>query len=144
MNKTILIAVLAGAALADAPKPPSTEEALVASPAGAKFAPVHLAGMPEGAQGAMIGVDPATKGATSYAKLPPKYHLPMHWHSYAEYSALISGNATLTLDGKKHDLTPGSYVVIPAKAHHELDCGAGGDCLILTRRAGPTDYNFVK
>ena len=144
MHKSILIAMLAGAALADAPKPPSTEEALVATPAEAKFAPVVLKGMPEGALGAMIGVDPATRGATTYAKVPAKYHLPMHWHSFAEYSALISGSATFTLDGKRYELGPGSYLVIPAKAHHELDCGAGSECLILTRRAGPTDYNFVK
>ena len=95
MHRSILLAVLAGAALADAPKPPSTEEALVADPADAKFAPVTVPGVPAGAQGAMIGVDPSTKGATTYAKLPAKYHFPMHWHSFAEYTALISGSATL-------------------------------------------------
>ena len=57
---------------------------------------------------------------------------------------MISGSATLLLDGKPHELVPGSYVVIPAKTHHELDCGASGECLLLTRRAGPMDYNFVK
>lgn len=144
MNKTILLALLAGAALADAPKPPSTEEALVADPADAKFAPVNLPGMPAGAMGAMIGVDPQTKGATTYAKLPPKYHLPMHWHSHPEYSVLVSGAATLTLDGKPYELVPGSYVVIPPKMQHSLDCAAKSHCLILTRRGGPTDYNFVE
>ena len=144
MHRAILLAVLAGAALADTPKPPSTEEALVADPAEARFAPVTVPGVPAGAQGAMIGVDPSTKGATTYAKLPAKYHFPMHWHSFAEYTALISGSATLLLDGKPHELVPGSYVVIPAKTRHELDCGASSECLLLTRRAGPTDYNFVK
>ena len=57
---------------------------------------------------------------------------------------MISGSAALLLDGKPHELVPGSYVVIPAKTHHELDCGASGECLLLTRRAGPMDYNFVK
>ena len=144
MHKSILLAVLAGAALADAPKPPSTEEALVADPAEAKFAPVNVPGMPAGAQGAMIGVDPNTKGATTYAKLPAKYHFPAHWHSFTEYTVLISGAATLSIDGKPHELVPGSYVVIPAKTKHELDCGAASECLLLTRRGGPTDYNFVK
>jgi quercetin dioxygenase-like cupin family protein len=144
MNKSIWLAVLASAALADAPKPPSTEEALVADPAEAKFAPVTVPGIPAGAQGAMIGVDPSTRGATTYTKLPAKYHLPAHWHSFAEYSVLVSGSATFTLDGKPHELVPGSYVVIPARTKHELDCGAAGECLLLTRRAGPTDYNFIK
>src|SRR5436305_1043386 len=143
MYKPILIALLAGAAFgADAPKPPSTEEALVADPGEAKFAPVTIPGMPPGAQGAMIGVDPATKGATTYAKIPAGFHFPMHWHSYPEYSVLISGSATLSIDGKSHELKPGSYFVIPAKAKHDLDCKA--ECLLLTRRGGPTDYNFVK
>ncbi len=144
MTRTILLALVASAALADAPKPPSTEDAMVADPGDAKFAPVNVPGMPAGALGAMIGVDPQTKGATTYAKLPAKYHLPMHWHSHAEYSVLVSGAATLTLDGKPYELVPGSYVIIPAKMQHSLDCAAKGQCLILTRRGGPTDYNFVE
>jgi quercetin dioxygenase-like cupin family protein len=144
MSRSILLALLASSALAaDAPKPPSTEEALVADPAEAKFAPVNLPGVPPGVQGAMVGVDPATKGATTYAKIPAKYHFPAHWHSYAEYTVLISGAATLVIDGKPHPVVPGSYFVIPAKTKHELECGAA-ECLLLTRRAGPTDYNFVK
>ena len=143
MHKSILLAVLASAALADAPKPPSTEEMLVADPGDAKFAPVTVPGVPPGVQGAMVGVDPNTKGATTYAKFPPNYHFPAHWHSYAEYSVLISGAATFVLDGKAHQLVPGSYFVIPAKTKHELTCGAQ-ECLLLTRRAGPTDYNWVK
>ena len=27
---------------------------------------------------------------------------------------------------------------------HQFTCGPGADCLLLTRRAGPTNYNFVK
>jgi quercetin dioxygenase-like cupin family protein len=143
MCKPILVALLAGAAFgADAPKPASTEEAMVVGLAEAKFAPVTVPGVPPGVQGAMIGVDPTTKGATTYAKIPGGFHFPMHWHSYAEYTVLISGSGTLSIDGKSHELKPGSYFVIPARAKHDLDCNA--DCLLLTRRAGPTDYNFVK
>jgi quercetin dioxygenase-like cupin family protein len=56
---------------------------------------------------------------------------------------LVAGKAILTVDGKPHDLVPGSYAVIPAKAQHKLDCAAGAECLILTRRAGATDFHFV-
>jgi quercetin dioxygenase-like cupin family protein len=125
------------------PKPPSTEELLAADPASAKWMPATTPGVPAGAQVALVGVDPTTGGATAYAKFPPGYHLPLHWHSHAEYSVLLSGKANLTAAGKQHALEPGSYVVIPAKVQHELTCGAGAECVLLTRRAGPTDYNFV-
>ena len=45
--------------------------------------------------------------------------------------------------GKEHQIVPGSYFVIPAKTVHQLTCGTGAECVLLTRRAGPTDYNFV-
>ena len=126
------------------PPPPSTEEVLVTDPATAKFAPATLAGLPKGVENALIGVDPKTGGATAYAKIPGGVKIPMHWHTYAEYSALLAGKATLMLDGKTHAMRPGSYVVIPGKAHHDVTCDQGAACLLLTRRAGPIDYNFVK
>ena len=145
----LAFSLLAAAARADEaaakpPPPPSTEEALVAGPATAKFAPATVAGLPKGLENALIGVDPKTGGATAYAKIPAGAKVPMHWHTHAEYTALLAGKGTLTLDGKAHAVQAGSYVVIPGKSHHELTCDAGADCLLLTRRAGPLDYNFVK
>ena len=143
MRKWLLVLVLASGANAQAPTPPSTEDKLVADPSTAKFTPITVPGFAPGAEGATIGVDPNTKGPTGYAKFPAKYRIPPHWHSYAEYATVISGKATLTLDGKPHDLSAGSYVVIPAKTTHELTCGAS-TCLVISRRAGPADYNWVK
>jgi len=48
------------------------------------------------------------------------------------------------LDGKQHEISPEATPVIPAKMVHQFTCGPGADCLLLTRRAGPTDYNFIK
>lgn len=137
-----LVALLIAAA--GAANPPSTEDALVANVATAKFVESTTPNAPKGSQGAMIGVDPVTKGATAYAKSAAGTGLPAHWHSFPEYTVLISGSGTLMLDGKKHEVAPGSYFVIPAKMVHQFTCGQGGDCLVLTRRGGPTDYNFVK
>jgi quercetin dioxygenase-like cupin family protein len=136
--------LLAAAAVADAPKPPSTEEALVASVESAKFVESTTPNSPKGSQAAMIGVDPSTKGVTGYGKTPAGTGLPAHWHASAEYTALLAGRGTLTLDGKQHQVGPGGYFVIPAKMVHQFTCSQGTDCLLLTRRAGPTDYNFVK
>ena len=136
--------LLAAAALADAPKPPSTEEALVANVASARFTDSTTPNSPKGSQAAVIGVDPNTKGATVYAKTPAGTGLPAHWHSATEYTVLLAGKGTLTLEGKQHEVAAGGYVVIPPKMVHQFVCSAGTDCLLLTRRGGPTDYNFVK
>jgi quercetin dioxygenase-like cupin family protein len=143
MYKWLLILMLAASANAQAPGPPSTEEKLVADPSTAKFTPIAVPGFAPGAQGAVIGVDPNTKGPTGFAKFPPKYRIAPHWHSYAEYVTVISGKATLTLDGKPYQMAPGSYAVIPAKTTHDLTCGAS-ECLVISRRAGPADYNWAK
>jgi quercetin dioxygenase-like cupin family protein len=143
MQRWILVVMLACTARAEAPQPPSTEEILVTDPTTAKFSPITTSGFAPGAQAAPIGVDPNTKGATGYAKFPPKYQVAPHWHSYAEYVTVVKGPATLTLDGKRYEMVAGSYAVIPAKAKHELVCGAS-ECLVISRRAGPVDYNWVK
>ena len=135
--------LFAAVALADAPQP-STEDALVAHVSTAKFIESKTPNSPKGSQGAVIGVDPNTKGTTTYARTPAGNGLPAHWHSFAEYTVFLAGNGTLVLDGKQHEISPGSYAVIPAKMVHQFTCGPGADCLLLTRRAGPTDYNFVK
>ena len=135
----ILIPLLLAAA-----EPPSTEEALVANLETANFVESKTPNSPKGSRAAVIGVDPNTKGATAYAVTPAGTGLPAHWHSHPEYTVLLSGKATLTLDGKPHKVAQGSYFVIPAKMVHQLTCDAGADCTLLTRRGGPTDYNFVK
>jgi quercetin dioxygenase-like cupin family protein len=136
--------LLSAVASADAPKPPSTEDAIVARLEDAKWAPAKAPGIPEGIVGAPIAVDPKTKGPLGYARFPSGLQLPAHWHSYAEYSTLLSGKATLTVDGKPHELSAGSYFSIPAKVKHDLKCGADADCIVLTRRAGPVDYHWVE
>ncbi len=150
MSKKAFTAVmlLVGAvvfAQAQAPaKPPSSEDALVANLSDAKWAAPNLPEVPPGVMAAPIAVDPKTGGPMGYAKFPPKYVFPMHWHSHPEYTLLISGKASFTLDGKTHQLLPGAYVMIPAKAHHTVTCSAESECVLFTRRGGPIDYHFVK
>jgi quercetin dioxygenase-like cupin family protein len=143
MRKLLPLLFIAGATLADAPQPPSTEETLVATLATAKFTESKSPGMPKGLQSAVLGIDPNTKGLTNYARTPAGAGLAAHWHSFAEYTVLLAGTGTLVIAGKEHQIVPGSYFVIPAKTVHQLTCGTGAECVLLTRRAGPTDYNFV-
>ncbi len=144
MRPVLILLVATAAVAADAPKPPSTEDATVASPATAKFVESTTPNSPKGAQQALIGVDPNTRGPTAYAKTPAGTGLPAHWHAYPEYTVLLSGSGTLMLDGKQHQVSSGGYFIVPAKVPHQFTCSAAGDCLLLTRRGGPTDYNFVK
>ena len=138
---TLLLAV---AARADAPKLPSPEDKLSAQVAEAKWVVPKVPGMPPGPMASPIAADPTSGASIAYTKLPAGYTLPLHWHSTTEYTVLISGKATLKVDGKPIDVAPGTYVVIPPKSQHELTCASGSECLLLTRRSGPTDYNWVK
>lgn len=63
--------------------------------------------------------------------------------SHAEYTTIVAGKGTFTLDGKPHEVQAGSDLVIPAKVHHALVRAAAAGCVLLTRRVGPTDYSFV-
>ena len=143
MSVAAVALLLALGASADGPKPPSTEDSFVASVADAKWVVPKIPGFPSGVMASPIAVDPGSGQSVGYAKFAPGVSFPLHWHSATEYSVLLAGKATLTVDGKAHELAPGSYFVIPAKAQHKLDCAAGADCLLLTRRGGPTDYHFV-
>lgn len=135
--------LLAPVARSDAPaKPPSTEDAQVVHLKDVQWTPAKLKEFPPGAMSAVIAVDPQTGGSIGYGKFPPGAALPSHWHSFAEYTVLLSGSATFTVDGKSMVLAPGDFIVIPAKAHHRLTCGPSVECVVFTRRAGPTDYHF--
>jgi quercetin dioxygenase-like cupin family protein len=134
---TILVALMIAAAT-----PPSTEDTQVVHLKDAKFTPAK--GMPEGVFSAPIGVDPNTKGGTGYAKLTSGTKLGEHTHSFAEYTALIKGNGTLTVEDKSYEIEPGDYFILAKGTRHSLTCKQGGDCVLITRRAGPTDYNFTK
>jgi len=140
---SILVAVLPVVAIAADSKPPSTEDGQVAHVKDAKWNPPKLP-IPPGAMGSPIAVDPVSGGSIGYAKFTPGYAFPKHWHSATEYTTVISGKARFTVEGKSYDLEPGSYIVIQPKAHHEVTCAPGAECVLLTRRAGPTDYNWVK
>ncbi|HEY7953752.1 MAG TPA: cupin domain-containing protein [Polyangia bacterium] len=125
------------------PLPPSTEDLLIASPQHAAWVPSEKLGMPAGAEVALIGADPISTGPTMYLKARAGWHLPSHWHIHTSYLTLVTGRVTLTIDGKKHALVPGSFVVIPSRAKHELTCAPGAECLLVDRRSGPVDLHWV-
>lgn len=101
-------------------------------------------GSPLGVRTAQQGVDPATGGITYYAMFPAGSHFDLHWHSYDEFVVVVSGAVTLELGTTTQLVKTGSYIVIPARMPHSWDVPVGEDVVILVRRAGPADFNYVK
>ena len=101
-------------------------------------------GFPIGVQTSRLGIDPETGGITYYAKFPAGSHFDLHWHTHDEFVVVVSGELTVVLGDESHKLNVGSYVVIPGKLTHSWDVPIqGGDAIILVRRTGPADFNFV-
>ncbi|HVP60511.1 MAG TPA: cupin domain-containing protein [Myxococcaceae bacterium] len=139
----LLVALPAALALAADSKPPTMDEQLVVHVKDARWTAPKAPEIPPGAMVSPIASDPG--GANiGYAKFPAGYTFPMHWHSATESTSLVSGRIEFTVAGKSYDLEPGSYIVIPPKAHHQAKCAPGAECILLTRRPGPVDYNWVK
>lgn len=101
-------------------------------------------GFPVGVQSARQGTDPVTGGITYYAKFPAGSHFDMHWHTFDEFVVVVQGSVTIVLGEESHAVRTGSYIVIPGKLNHSWDVPAGGeDAVIVVRRGGPADFNFV-
>ena len=101
-------------------------------------------GSPLGVRTAQQGVDPATGGITYYAMFPAGSHFDLHWHSYDEFVVVVSGAVTLELGDSTQLVKTGSYIVIPAEMAHSWDVPLDDDVVILVRRAGPADFNYLK
>ena len=100
---------------------------------------------PQGVRTAQLGVDPDNGGPTYYALFPAGSHFDLHWHTHAEHVAVMSGEVTIVLGEETYSLSTGGYIVIPAKMNHSWDVPSGGaDAVILVRRRGPADFNFVE
>ena len=135
------VAVMLGAvAHADAPKLPAPDDGFSINLVDAKWNPPKPPEIPPGAMVSPIASDPASGASLAYAKFPPGFVFPVHQHSLNEYTTLISGKMTVTVEGKAHEISAGGYITIPAKAKHGVVCAAGAECVLFTRRPGPTDY----
>ena len=140
-----LLLVLGGAASAQPTSavPSLDDTLLIVDFKDAKWTPSTLVGVPPGILNWPVAGDPKTGPAINYAKYPTGYAFPMHWHSYAEYTVVLSGSVHYVADGKPADAIAGSFVIFPAKVRHQVTCKAG-PCVFVIRRAGPTDYHFEK
>lgn len=143
LRVVVVLSLLAAAVVLAQSKPPGMDEVQVSSLKDAKWTAAKPP-VPAGVMVAPIAADAPPGGSIAYVKFPAGVGLAEHWHTAPEYTTVLSGNMRFTVEGKPSDLGPGGYVVIPGKAKHSAQCLAGSDCTVITRRGGPTDYNWVK
>jgi quercetin dioxygenase-like cupin family protein len=143
LRVAMVLSLLATAVVLAQAKLPTMDLALVASPREVTWVPAK-APLPAGVMQSPIAADPPPGGVIGYARYAPGASVPEHWHSTAEYSTVLAGAMRLKLDGKIHELSPGSYWVAPPKTAHQVTCLGPEECLQLVRRGGPVDYNWVK
>ena len=73
-----------------------------------------------------------TEGLTvGIAELRPGDASTAHWHSHPELYYFLAGLGTMAIDGKPHNVKPGTTVYVPGDALHTVKNEAGETMKIL-------------
>lgn len=96
------------------------------------------AGIP-GVSTAVVQGDMAKGSSHFYLRYPPGFVSPVHHHSPDHYATTVSGNLSLTMNGKEHRLSPGSYFAFTAKAPHVARCSGPEPCVMFIDARGAWD-----
>ncbi len=126
------------AAQAEKPsKPPAGRRAILRTAAELRWVDAPNA---KGVQQAVVWGN-AQKGAHgSFAKFAAGTEIPLHTHTAAGRSVVISGTMLEGLEGQEpKELGPGSYFSIPGDVKHTTACKAGAECIIYTDWQGAFD-----
>lgn len=84
------------------------------------------AGLPDGAQAAVLFGDPSKEGPFAIRfKFPAGYEIPTHSHPTDEFITVISGKGRMAFGenasaDQAQPLGPGTFMVLPAGAWHHL------------------------
>lgn len=122
---------------AQAPAKPGAKRAVLRASSELKWMDVPDA---KGVQQAVVWGN-AQKGAHgSFAKFAAGTEIPLHTHTAAGRSVVISGTMREGLESQKpKELGPGSYFFIPGDVEHTTGCKEGAECLIYTDWSGAFD-----
>jgi mannose-6-phosphate isomerase-like protein (cupin superfamily) len=101
------------------------------------------AGVP-GVSTAAVQGDMAKGPSHFYLKYAAGFVAPPHHHSPDHYVTVVSGTILLTVDGKEHRLTPGSYFALLGKAVHSAKVEGDQDCVMFVDARGPWDLVLEK
>ena len=96
----------------------------------------------DGAERAVLYGDPTHAGSFVIRfRTVREIVVPLHWHRHDEHITVLSGPFSLSVNGARSELEQGSYVVIPAGAHHSTWYGAG--TVIQVSGIGPFESIYV-
>ena len=96
----------------------------------------------EGAERAVLYGDPTHAGNFVIRfRTSREISVPLHWHRHDEHITVLSGPFSLSVNRARSELEQGSYVVIPAGAHHSTWYGSG--TLIQVSGIGPFESIYV-
>lgn len=135
MNRKILALVLAMTVVLSALAVGGGEKSVVTPTAALQW---KNAGVP-GVSTAVVSGDMAKGASRFYLKYAAGLVTPAHHHSPDHYVTTISGILVLTVDGKEHKLTPGSYFALTGKAPHVARCDGSEDCVMFIESQAPWD-----
>ena len=148
MRKHIRLFVVAGISVVAAAALYAAQAEKAAKPAAAKRAVMRTASemkwvdVPDakGGQQAVVWGNAEKGPHGAFVKFAGGTEIPLHTHTAAVRSAVISGTMVEGLEGQQpKELGPGSYFSIPGEVKHTTACKAGADCLIYSDWSGAFD-----
>src|SRR5262245_23859455 len=98
----------------------------------------------QGAQIAIVYVDPKTQATQLMLRLPPRFHVRAHYHSANETHTVIQGSFLMGHEDKVEELGPGGYNLMPAKMVHEAWSGPGAETVVFVTFDGPFDIQWTQ
>lgn len=97
-----------------------------------------------GVAAAPVSGDMAKGPCRFFLKYPVGLVTPLHHHTANHHVALVSGNITLTVDGKEHHLGPGAYFMLSDQAQHIAKVEGNEDAVFFIEAEGPWDVVMAK
>jgi quercetin dioxygenase-like cupin family protein len=132
IGAAIAVAMMAASSLALAK---STPRAVVTAQEDVKWS---SAGIP-GVSTAAVQGDMAKGPSHFYLKYAKGFVTPPHHHTPDHYVTVVSGTLVLTVNGKDHRLTPGSYFALTGKIMHTARVEGDEDAVMFVDARGPWD-----
>ena len=104
------------------------------------------AGLPAGAQAAVLWGDPGKAGPfVLRLKAPPGYRVGRHWHPSDELVTVVEGDFRLDMgsggEAHSHDFSAGGYALLPGKMQHAASSRGGG--VVQVTGMGPFEIHYV-
>lgn len=97
--------------------------------------------LPPGAHGAVVRGDPAKGDYDFFGRFPPRFLVPMHYHTNEVWVVMMKGNMIIGRAGKPElEIVEGGFFVLPAGMPYTARCDQG--CTFLVHGSKPFDIIY--